>query len=362
MKTKTKKWFKKNWMNLVIIGLSLVLIIGIIGVIFFLSDLNLTGLVTNLITSTKEVNQTQFNEEPEYSCDADFRFTEDEVCLDEETTAKIEYDPNSRCAVGFRYEGSEWRFYDDVTLDDKGEITLRETPVYAGEYIFAAYCINPEGEGCRTNNDEILVVDCSGSNDYNFTCSDSDDGINLLEQGYCRDSPIHLAQDYCSSTSQVFEYECKDNKCVGASITCPAGYQCVDGACVDTPSVGDTVATFFGEGQLDTETLEDIHERTLDMGDVETGDCTLGVEVTYAFNYSSGQYPTYCDEKDVSFAISDSTGTRWSKSLYEPAEMTDDKCPISWDGTDFKIKIINNKDELCQIEYAYQVDFYICEC
>ena len=63
------------------------------------------------------------------------------------------------------------------------------------------------------------------------TCTDTDNGVNTDVQGtVTKGNETHT--DYCIDSSQVIEYSCLSNAITMASIICPSGKECKDGACI----------------------------------------------------------------------------------------------------------------------------------
>ncbi len=75
-------------------------------------------------------------------------------------------------------------------------------------------------------------VDSISSSGNGVNCVDSDNGINIYGKGICRDF-IGGYSDGCSNIGSLNEYSCSiDNICFVTSSSCPAGYSCSNGACV----------------------------------------------------------------------------------------------------------------------------------
>ncbi len=118
-------------------------------------DTGPNGNATGEETEDDESNEEE--SEPVPTCSYTFR--DDTICIGEEGIADLIFTANAECGVEFRYNGGLWQDYDDILLDAQGEEVLRDTPEFAGEYIFRMVCIDSDDNLC-SDEDTIVVEDC----------------------------------------------------------------------------------------------------------------------------------------------------------------------------------------------------------
>jgi len=140
-------------------------------------------------------------------------------------------------------------------------------------------------------NSEIIDCgedhECSNGACIYSSCEDDDGGQNLLIQGTTSKGKVS-EEDDCAGTYNVEEYYCQDNKIRSTTNTCPSGYWCSSGACVEEPDCSET------------DSGNDIYNPgTLTKGtETKTDSCSGDILTEY-----------YCDGKTVKSQKVDCTGT-----------------------------------------------------
>lgn len=96
-------------------------------------------------------------------------------------------------------------------------------------------CANGYTPECSTALQNAKTQCWSGGN--LAICTDSDGGKNYYVKGTAASSKISFT-DACSTSTQLQESFCDLNRYVGLmQYTCPSGYGCFDGACMETGSI-----------------------------------------------------------------------------------------------------------------------------
>ena len=116
--------------------------------------------------------------------------------------------------------------------------TFQHTYSQAGTYTITFTATDSAGASTQST----LTVNVGGTTTYTYTCTDSDGGMNLYVKGnvvITRTSPPNPGvwsnfTDYCLDNGQLGEYTCLGSNGVAGFTknTCPSGYTCSDGACV----------------------------------------------------------------------------------------------------------------------------------
>jgi hypothetical protein len=106
--------------------------------------------------------------------------------------------------------------------------------IEVGEY----FC---SGDKCELDFIECPNGECCNNGACNGVagwCSDSDNGNDAYTQGTCTDAcgGLLTGSDYCDASGNVMEFYCDNNykHCHVTTISCPPGYACKDGKCVQS--------------------------------------------------------------------------------------------------------------------------------
>lgn len=155
MTTKNDNWFK--------ISLLVMFLIFTGTMVYLLTDIDI--VVKNIINPLDQQqwdNPAQSTDTP-IQCEFIIEDGREKICIGEEGLSKAEGSPNTDCRIGFRYTGldsppTEWKYYDDITLDNNGEAQIVDTPGYPGVYEFKMICVS-QNDFCSAG-DSIEVVPC----------------------------------------------------------------------------------------------------------------------------------------------------------------------------------------------------------
>jgi hypothetical protein len=165
------------------------------------------------------------------------------ICVGDSVTGTIQANiPNGICSV-FINTGSGWEWLMNANLNANGFYTISQVMNTVGILNARAVCCDVEGN-CRVSNVVGLTVlplsspQCSDApdgqedgGDGGLVCTDTDSGNDIFHYGVCTDD-THSIQDNCQFSNMVNENWCQDGVCMGASVYCPEGYHCWEGACI----------------------------------------------------------------------------------------------------------------------------------
>jgi tetratricopeptide (TPR) repeat protein len=186
---------------------------------------------------------------------------------------------------GIYYPGID----DYCTIEGKlGEFYCKDNNVR--DYVYVSYVSPPEGYVCQdgkfvgddgvTTNVIVEVeetVTSVGTVEEVTTCSDSDGGIDLYDQGVIKGNygtaGYITNEDYCITygeyEGQIVEYFCSGNWQQFHLYDCPSGYACSNGECVDednmlyeieeTNVIVTTISSSYSNTMVDNR-LNDINE------------------------------------------------------------------------------------------------------
>jgi len=250
------------------------------------------------------LNLTDFDEMEQTSTLCTINLDSRYVCEGDTVVGTLSDGDNARCVIAENYNDMGWTAVGTITTNANGKYTQAPTVGVAGDYVYAALCLDESFKVCRTNDAYLTVLHCDGPD------SDGDGWPDDAEEeaGTDPDNPNDYpgGEDYDSEDT----YTCGadwDNYCEG---TCPTTYP-------------DCVEIFFDAGDYYAcacinEELEEIHpdwkpdgqyHNPVDEGeDVDEGFCFdndfhLGfpTNLMTASNCqdSSGIIEDYCDSSDL---------------------------------------------------------------
>jgi hypothetical protein len=102
-------------------------------------------------------------------------------------------------------------------------------------------------------------------------CYDSDGGIDIYKWGACTGTQPTII-DSCHDQYYVNENWCQDGTCIGASMRCPDGYHCWEGACIRFQMACTSV-------------IRPLSQRDCDEGVCDTGICEYHPPTIYGVGY-----------------------------------------------------------------------------
>jgi hypothetical protein len=205
---------------------------------------------------------------PEWNVDISFSKTT--LCVGDTVTGFIDSNiANGFCRI-FIDTGTGWKTDSDVALDSNGDYSEARTVRTVGAVTLMAICSDAELKTFARRNLVTLTIEmcanpsscckymttydcfmnvcpvgwntievystdeqCHANCHATSQCTDTDGGNDIYNYGVCSDA-THSIQDNCQSQTIVNENWCANGVCMGASLYCPTGYHCWDGACVLT--------------------------------------------------------------------------------------------------------------------------------
>jgi len=206
--------------------LLMILIIVLLGGFWWLYN-------SNLIQNSTYITTNEFKDHPTDTTYCDLQLSTETACIDEEVTATIKTYANGVCDIYFSYNGGEWKEYDRMVAGSTREIIWTDSAQYEGRYKWGAICTDLDNI-CRTNDEVIIINDCSSPDTPDPTCTDTDGGMNYNIQGICESSATMTGEiDTCSGNIINEKFCTPTGYCETVSIPCPAPFNvCIDGRCM----------------------------------------------------------------------------------------------------------------------------------
>lgn len=147
-----------NWYKISIV---LLLLLLVVGVLYFMSGLDV--VVKNTLNPLNQAEWESPVTQGSLACEYVIEEGRPKICMGEIGTSVASWKPGADCRIAFTYTGldsptTEWKYYDDITLDGEGEYEHSDSAGYPGVYNFRILCAS--GTEVCTADDSIEVVPC----------------------------------------------------------------------------------------------------------------------------------------------------------------------------------------------------------